>query len=182
MDARFREFRHARSADVEALAELKRTTFRETFLDGFGIPYPPTDLAAFEDECYGVAKIAAELADPTHMTWVMGDGLTGALVAYAHVGPCKLPHPEASTADLELYQFYVRAEVQGSGIGRRLLDLVLGSERARNGSCWLGVWSGNTKAQTIYGARGFAPVGTYKFRVGTWFDEEIIMRRDRPRA
>ena len=33
--------RRARLADAEALAQLGRQTFQETFLDGFGIPYPP---------------------------------------------------------------------------------------------------------------------------------------------
>lgn len=42
---------------------------------------------------------------------------------------------------------------------------------------WLGVWSGNTKAQALYQRRGFRQVSTYGFRVGTWFDEEYIYKR-----
>ena len=37
--------RPALSSDVAALSALKLAAFRETFLDGFAIPYPPADLA-----------------------------------------------------------------------------------------------------------------------------------------
>ena len=42
---------------------------------------------------------------------------------------------------------------------------------------WLGVWSGNDKAQAFYAKRGFAKVGEYRFRVGETLDHEFIMRR-----
>ena len=55
--------RIAGAGDVAALAALKRTTFRETFLEDFAIPYPPADIAVFEAETYGVARVAQELGD-----------------------------------------------------------------------------------------------------------------------
>ena len=39
--------RRAGPGDAETLARLGLETFRETFLDGFAIPYPPDDLATF---------------------------------------------------------------------------------------------------------------------------------------
>ena len=62
--------RLAGADDVADLARLKLETFRETFLEGFGIPYPPADLAAFEAQSYGPPAIAAELADPALTTWI----------------------------------------------------------------------------------------------------------------
>jgi hypothetical protein len=47
----------------------------------------------------------------------------------------------------------------------------------RPGPVWLGIWSGNVRAQAIYAACGFVPVGTYRFPVGSWFDDELIYRR-----
>ena len=122
--------RDAVPADAPALAALKLATFRETFLEGFGIPYPPRDLAIFEEESYSVAKVSAELADPAHRTWVAeadGDvGETGRLLAYAHVGPCKLPHPDVRPGELELYQIYLRRQVQGTGLGKALMQRAMG--------------------------------------------------------
>lgn len=168
--------RAARLDDVAALAELKRATFRETFLEDFAIPYPPADIAVFEEESYGLAKVTAELSDPAHRTWV-AEGPDGALLAYAHVGPCKLPHDDLRAGEMELYQIYVRRAGQGQRLGKRLLAEAmawLGEDRR----VWLGVWSGNVKAQAFYAARGFRQVGGYQFAVGDWRDDEFIYRRD----
>jgi ribosomal protein S18 acetylase RimI-like enzyme len=170
--------RPARPGDVAALAALKLATFRETFLDGFGIPYPPADLARFEVESYSPEKVASEIADPRHMTWV-AEGADGGLLAYAHCGPCKLPHPDVTPASGELYQIYLRRDAQGLGLGKALLSLSLDwLAQAYPGPQWLGVWSGNGKAQTFYAAAGFRKVGDYHFMVGDHRDDEYIYRRD----
>lgn len=170
--------RPARPEDAAALAALKLATFRETFLEGFGIAYPPADLARFEAETYSQARVAAELADPKHATWVC-EGADGALLAYAHAGPCKLPHPEVTPASGELYQIYIRRDAQGLGFGRALLAVSLDwIASAYPGPPWLGVWSGNAKAQAFYAAAGFRKVGDYHFMVGDHRDEEYIYRRD----
>ncbi len=170
--------RPATAADAGALAALKLETFRETFLQGgFAIPYPPADLAAFEAASYAPDAVAREIADPAHATWV-AEGPKG-LCGYAHVGPCKLPHPAATEEAGELYQLYIRRSAQGTGLGRRLLDTALDHLAAtRPGPIWLGVWSGNVKAQGVYLARGFRKVGQYAFPVGAWRDHEHIFRRD----
>ena len=167
--------REAVPADAAALAALKLATFRETFLDDFAIPYPPADLALFEAESYGLPKVTAELADPTHATWVVESG--DKLIAYVHVGPCKLPHADVQPGDLELYQIYLSRAAQGAGLGKRLLTTATDYIAARSPRIWLGVWSGNARALAFYGARGFEIVGEYKFRVGTWLDDERIMCR-----
>lgn len=170
--------RTARPSDAEALAALKLTTFRQTFLDeGFAIPYPADDLAHFEAEAYAPSAIKVELLDPSRQSWVAEDE-DGALLGYAQVGPCKLPHVEASETHGELYQLYVLREAQGQKLGQKLLDAALDYLAAtRPGPVWLGVWSGNDKAQAVYAARGFTNVGDYRFKVGSWYDEEYIFRR-----
>jgi diamine N-acetyltransferase len=180
----FGPIRLAVARDLVPLSALKLTCFRETFgPTGFDIAYPPADLARFEMEAYGREKVAAELADPAHRTWVVEDE-RGALVAYAHAGPCKLPHPWVEDDDLELCQLYLRRDAQGRGLGKRLLDHVMGwMESVGPGALWLGVWQGNLKAQHVYEGRGFKVVGDYRFAVGEWRDEEFIMRRGvMPRA
>ena len=169
--------RIATTHDAAPLAALKLAAFRETFIEGFAVPYPAPDLARFEAESYGVAKVASELTDPTHATWMAVDE-DGAPVAYAHVGPCKLPHPEASAAQGELYQLYALNAAQGRGVGRALMDVSLDWLAATMpGPVWLGVWSGNARAQAVYAKRGFEKVGEYGFPVGDWTDHEFIFRR-----
>ena len=170
--------RPAGAADVAALAALKLALFRETFLEGgFAVPYPPADLAHFEAMSYSPASVAAELADAARATWVAE--VAGALAAYAHVGPCKLPHPDVRPGAGELFQLYVARAMQGTGIGRRLLDVALDHLAVtRPGPVWLGAWSGNVRAHAVYARRGFRKVGDYRFPVGAWEDEEFIFRRD----
>lgn len=169
--------RTARAEDAAALAALKLVTFRQTFLEeGFAIPYPPADLAEFEAASYAVEAVAAELADSDKRTWLAetADGLVG----YAQVGPCKLPHVEAAPGHGELYQLYVLREAQGLKLGTALLRTALDHLAAnRPGPIWLGVWSGNGKAQAVYASRGFEKVGEYRFKVGSWYDEEYIFRK-----
>ena len=168
--------RRAELADAEALAALGRETFRETFVEGFAIPYPPDDLAQFEAHSYSASFEARRLSDPAHAVWVADRG--GRLLAYAAAGPAKLPHPEASSADGELHALYVRREAQGLGLGRELLETALAwLEQDGPRPLWLGVWSGNTKAQGFYARYGFAKAGEYEFPVGAWRDHEFIFRR-----
>ena len=172
------KLRLARAEDAAALAALKLATFRETFIEGFRIPYPPADLALFEAETYGPVRVAAEIADSAHRNW-MAEDEQGVLAGYAHAGPCKLPHTQARPEHGELYQLYVRGSAQGRGAGRLLMDAALDwLAQARPGPVWLGVWSGNDRAQTVYAARGFRTVGEYDFKVGNWCDHEFIMRRE----
>ncbi|TCW77880.1 GNAT family N-acetyltransferase [Burkholderia sp. SRS-46] len=163
--------------DAGRLAELKRETFRETFVEGFGIRYGADDLAAYEAESYAPDVVRHQLADPEHRTWVVETD-ERALTGYAHVGPCKLPHPEVRPEDGELCQIYLRRSAQGTGAGQRLLDLALAFlDEHRPGPIWLGVWSGNERAIAFYERAGFTRVGDYEFKVGSSTDFEFIYRR-----
>lgn len=170
--------RRAIPADASALAALKLRCFRETFLEDFAVPYPPADLARFEVATYAPGPVAAEIADPSHATWLC-EGADGALLGYAHAGPCKLPHPEVTARSGELYQLYLTRDSQGMGLGKRLMRAAFDWLAANYpGPVWLGVWSGNDRAQAVYAAQGFAKVGDYHFMVGDHRDDEYIYRRD----
>jgi ribosomal protein S18 acetylase RimI-like enzyme len=170
--------REAIAADAPLLSALGEQTFRETFLeDGFAIPYPAADLSAWLPGAYGVAKFAGRIDSPAYGVWIAEDA-QGAAIGYATAGACGLPHPESSEDDGELYQLYVARAGQGTGTGARLFDTAIGWLEAQgNDRLWLGVWSGNVKAQEFYRRRGFEKVGEYQFPVGNWRDDEFIFRR-----
>ena len=170
--------RPARLEDAEALGVLGRQTFLDTFVaeDGFAIPYPAADLAAFLDASFLPEPMAKKLAEPGAAWWVAERD--GALLAFANTGPNTLPHPEATPAHMELRRLYVGKGAQGLGLGTELLRLSLDwMETNSSGPLWIGVWSGNLKAQKLYSAHGFEKVGEYEYPVGAWRDHEFILRR-----
>ena len=170
--------RRAGMADCETLTGLARQTFRETFLEGFAIPYPADDLANFMAANYTQAMFERKLVDAQQATWIAERH--EAALAYANAGPCHLPHPDVRPGHMELHRLYVRRDAQGLGLGRRLLETALDWMEAQSqGPLWLSVWSGNLKAQRLYARSGFGKVGEYQFPVGAWRDHEFIFRRGR---
>ena len=165
--------RRATPGDAMALATLARDTFVETF----GHLYRPEDLAAVLEQSESVAAYSRLLQDPRVAVFVFVDvyfSLVGFLIAV----PCYLPFPELHTGAGEIRQLYLRSSVQGGGLGTRLL--VLGLEwLAAQGHfpLYVGVWSGNSGAQRLYGRFGFEKIGEYDFPVGKHLDREFILRR-----
>lgn len=170
--------RPATEADADALADLGRNTFIDTFVDtaGFAIPYPADDLQAFLEASFSADAIRSKLSEPGAAWWVAERD--GELLAFANTGPNTLPHPEARTSHAELRRLYVSKAAQGLGLGTKLLTVALDwMEANTDGPLWIGVWSGNLKAQKLYQAYGFEKAGEYEYPVGRWRDHEFILRR-----
>ena len=165
--------RLAHPDDVAALAKLAEATFCETFVEGFAVGYPEADLDAFLTTSYAMEKVAAWIADPRGQVLVAE--ADGRLIAYAQAGDNDLPCALARPGDGELKRIYVSRAAQGTGIGRTLLERSLDWLGAR--PIYIGVWSGNLKAQRLYGHYGFEKVGQYQFAVGATLDDEVILGR-----
>ncbi|MBX9615458.1 MAG: GNAT family N-acetyltransferase [Caulobacteraceae bacterium] len=171
--------RPARPDDAAALGALGRQTFIDTFVaaDGFAIPYPADDLSTFLEASFSPQATARKLEEPGAAWWV-AEQADGALLAFANAGPNTLPHPEARPSQMELRRLYVGKAAQGLGLGTRLLTQALDWMATHSdGPLWIGVWSGNLKAQKLYAGHGFEKVGDYQYPVGAWLDDEFILRR-----
>lgn len=177
--------RRATPADADALSELARTCFRQTFAH----LYAAEDLATFLDEAYAPSVLRSELKEPDRATWLLfaeehdESGTAAARpIGYVSARPARLPHPEVAAGDGEVQRLYVLREYQGGGRGTLLLETALAwLERHGPRTLWIGVWSENLGAQRLYERHGFAIVGEYSFMVGSHADREFIARRERGR-
>lgn len=162
-------YRDANVADAEALADLGRRTFTETF----GHLYRPEDLAAFL-ESHSAERWAQELADPALAVRIVED--EGGPVAYAKLGPPTLPfEPRGPSA--ELRQFYVLGPWQGQGISHALMAWTIDQAKAKGAKdLYLSVFVDNHRARRFYDRYGFEYVGDYAFLVGTHADLDHVMR------
>ena len=115
--------RRATPADAAALADISRTSFVETFVDEFAIPYHPDDLEAFLAENHSTEAFAEWLAEPGVTAWVAEAG--GEAAGYALVGPVGVPHPDVAAGDLELHRLYLPRAHHGSGAGGLLMQAAL---------------------------------------------------------
>lgn len=167
--------RPATPDDAEALAALAERTFVETFIDGFGIPYPADDLADFKAKVFSLEATRERLTLAGH-EWEVAE-LEGRIVGFFEVGPASMPHPDCRPEQAELKRLYIGSGAQGLGLGRALLENALARMDRRPGPQWLSVWSGNDKAQRLYRRYGFDKAGEYEFPVGRWRDHEFIFRR-----
>src|SRR6218665_3754033 len=162
--------------DAGLLSLLGREAFVETFVKGFAIQYREEALATFFAQAYTPEVYARAIADPSRRVWLAERG--GEAVAYATAGDNALPHPEARPGEGELKAFYVRREMHGSGLASRLMDTALAwLDREGGRRLWIGVWSGNVRAQRFYARYGFQKVGEYEYPVGRVRDREFILRR-----
>lgn len=172
-----RLLRPARPDDLPALSRFAAASFRETFVDGFAIPYPEDDLAAYLDRSCSVEAFARRRAEPGVHVWIAGAG--GAVDGYAVAGPVELDHADARPGDAEVHRFYVRPGLQGAGWAARAWDEVEGAlDPRRDRRLWLSVWSGNGRAQRFYARRGFVHAGEHDYPVGRHVDLDFVYRRD----
>ena len=144
--------RRATPEDAEALSDLSRECFTQTF----GHLYAPEDLSAFLDEAYSPTVLRAELADPDRATWLLFEDSTDEAVAasgtlspsdhprepqpgdeapassscrapigYVTACPAHLPHPDVAPGDGEIQRLYIVRGRQGGGRGTALLRTCL---------------------------------------------------------
>lgn len=166
------EIREAQLADLDALIELSRDTFEETF----GYLYPLADLQKFLATAYTQESYTEQIQGADSNIWVLVDGEK--LCGYVTAGNCILPHPEVRAEDGEIKRIYLRATYQKGGWGTRLFETALDWLISRGKSTiWLGVWSNNYGAQKLYRRHGFTHAGEYHFVVGENRDRAFIYRK-----
>jgi len=164
-----RDIQIATVADIAALTALAR----KTYVDAFGHSMKPSDLVSHLERNLSEHCFSRYLE--TDQIHVAADGSD--LVGFAQVGAAtrQLYGDLVNKGDLALRRLYVREDLQGQGIGQRLLDRALPIDAI----CFLDVWEDNVRARKFYERNRFEVVSKRQFHVesGELTGFDLIMRR-----
>jgi ribosomal protein S18 acetylase RimI-like enzyme len=166
-------YRPPTAADTEALCQLGRDTFIETF----GHLYSEKDLNHFLVTVFGPEGMPVEMKDPGLAFLVAEDA--GQLVGYCKVGTLytEVEGIDPTRRSLELRQLYVRRSHHGHGVAQALMDWGIEELRRRGAEdVYLSVYSDNHRAQKFYARYGFVEVGRNLFMVGDQADDDRIWK------
>jgi diamine N-acetyltransferase len=146
--------------DEAALSLIGQATILETYA---GIA-EGSDLYAYVMKDLGVESFTELLRCERSCTWVVETAVGTCAVGYALLLPGEGAEPFSTT---ELERFYLLYRFHGLGLGKRLMDEVLGYARAkRTRLISLRVNSQNARAIAFYERYGFETVAEEPFRAG----------------
>ena len=168
--------RAASQDDLKKLVLVSRHTFFETFVGDFSRPYTKNDLIRFYSTHHALDNYQYYLNNKDYGLYVLV--VDKEIVGYSLAGPCSLPHREVTKTCGELKRVYITKDHQGYGYGKYLLEQSFNYLNDHFQKQWIGVWSGNLRAQKIYHSYGFEKVGNYIYPVGDIMDKEFILRKN----
>lgn len=164
--------RRADEKDAHPLALVGAATFLETFagiLDG-------EDIVAHCRQQHSLEIYARWLRDPAARLWIVQAVAGAAPVGYMVLDRAALPVPNLRPTDYEIKRVYLLKEFQGTGVGRRLVNLAVDESRVLGAQrLMLGVYKGNERAIGFYERVGFSTIGERLFQVGNRGYEDHIM-------
>jgi L-amino acid N-acyltransferase YncA len=143
-------------------------------------PYVEASRISFEETAPDAAEIAARMANPLH-PWLVVE-VDGEVVGYASTGPLRGRPAYRWSVETGLY---LAPDVQGRGLGRRLLGAHLGVlERQGFVTAIAGISLPNPVSIALHEKLGFASIGVERgvgFKLDEWVDVGRWQRNLAPR-
>jgi ribosomal protein S18 acetylase RimI-like enzyme len=164
--------RPVRTSELAALADVAARSYAKAFGDS----YTPHELAEELKQNRSEQFFRTALK---HGDDILVDVEDGKVRGYVLLTKVNFPELTPQPGDELLDRLYVDPNIQGQGIGRRLLEAALLHPRlARARRIFIQVWSENTRALKLYQSAGFDIFGTTRLGVGDLQDSpEYIMMR-----
>ena len=159
------------AADAAVLARLGRETYLETF-DGFT---SDRVMRAYLDEAFRAEKILSQLETPCSCFWLLT--VDGEPAGYLKLNFGSAQSHAVGENGCEIERVYLKASLQGRGLGRLLIERAEQAAReAGGGFLWLSVWEKNGKGVGFYEALGFRKAGTLDFYMADERQTDHLMR------
>ncbi|MFK8052403.1 MAG: GNAT family N-acetyltransferase [Woeseiaceae bacterium] len=147
--------------DAAALSQFAADIFRTSFADDNSAE----NMNLYLRRNFSESIQAAQIADPNvEIKIVRQDDAIVGYLQLAHQEPP--PITKTMPSSCQLWRIYVAAHLQGSGIGKRLIETAAELARGKAEELWLAVWDQNTDAIRFYLRLGFRDIGVTEFHLG----------------
>lgn len=158
--------------DVEALQQIGKQTFSETFSSG----NTDKNMVEYLEERFSLAKLKAELSDACSQFYFAV--IDGEVIGYLKLNT-GTSQTELKDADaLEIERLYVVQGSHGKKVGQKLLEKAMEiSQELSAEYAWLGVWEENLRAINFYKKNGFVEFDKHIFKLGDEEQTDIMMKK-----
>ncbi len=165
---------HIRSVtpqDLDALQQISRQTFLETFSAG----NTAENMHQYLEEGFSAEKLMTELNDPNAQFYFAA--LDNAIIGYLKLNFGASQTELKDEKALEIERIYVLKEFHGKKAGQLLFEKAMQIARQAGADyVWLGVWEENPRAIRFYQKNGFVAFDKHIFKLGDDAQTDIMMK------
>ncbi|KEQ29362.1 GNAT family acetyltransferase [Pedobacter antarcticus 4BY] len=158
--------------DIEALAQIGKQTFSETF----SASNTEENMAKYLQEGFSLHKLEAELTDAYSQFYFAVTG--GDVIGYLKLNTGKSQTELKDVNSVEIERIYVVQAYHGKKVGQLLYEKAMQISQEMSAEyVWLGVWEENPRAINFYKKNGFIEFDKHIFKLGDDQQTDIMMRK-----
>jgi len=157
--------------DINALAQIGRQTFQETFSG----TNSADNMRTYLEDGFSVDKLTEEVRNTASQFYFAK--LNEQLIGYLKINTGNAQTEALDTKALEIERIYVLAAYHGKQVGQLLYHKAIQiAEELKSSFVWLGVWEENTRAIRFYEKNGFVAFDKHIFKLGEDEQTDIMMK------
>ncbi|WP_276366776.1 GNAT family N-acetyltransferase [Chryseolinea sp. H1M3-3] len=163
--------RLATAEDIDALVEVGRKTFSDTFAEA----NTEEDMSIYIEKTFTEDQVRKEISDPAS-TFILAED-AGIVIGYAKLREGNNPPELTGTNGIEIERIYAVKNYLGKNVGKALMQTCIELARLRGYQVvWLGVWEHNPRAIAFYEKWGFKKFGSHPFLLGNDLQTDLLMK------
>jgi ribosomal protein S18 acetylase RimI-like enzyme len=165
-------FKKADLSDSEAILEIARTTFSETFLEH----NTQENLNNYLDNHLNLQQIKSQLENTDSVFYLARK--QNDVVGYLKLNFAKAQTELQDEMALEIERIYVLKSFHGQKIGQLLMDKTIEVAKKSNlNYIFLGVWEHNAQGISFYKKNNFEIFDTHFFSIGADIQTDFLMKK-----
>lgn len=165
------EIRKAALADLEAIQNISKQTFIETF----AAVNTPENIENYVQESFNSEQLTSEINNADSQFYLATSG--NEILGYLKINFGNAQTETINGNALEIHRIYVSQAFHGKNVGQLLIDEVKKiAQQTGVDYIWLGVWEENHRALRFYTKNGFVEFDKHVFTLGNEEQTDLLMR------